>query len=279
MFVLGSDELIELVKTSGRLGQGNFAVAFVGLLKGRPVCTKAYKWSASAHKDMQKEAGMLQQLGGVPGIPRLLSTCLEPLAIVTSFDGHQTLWDKLLEQPVALTGFDVVDVLSQVVETVRGLHAHHVSHNDLKWDNIVLRQKKRRYIATVIDFGSACQIGKAPYRPCDERKFPHLAPEIAQGLVATFRSDVYSLGHIMEGVLSRVSMTTSSQNAIVDLVAAARQRRAEKRISLDTLAAKLSDISLERSEIHRLNFVNVAFGLVKELIKRVAHFIGNLLRY
>ncbi|XP_076031188.1 putative serine/threonine-protein kinase DDB_G0280461 [Oratosquilla oratoria] len=266
MFVIGSDELIGLVKTSERLGEGAFAVAFRGLLKGRPVCTKAYKERASAQRNMQKEAGMLRLLDGLPGVPRLFYVCPAPLALVTSFDGHDILGAKLLEEPVPMTALDAVDVLTQVAETLKRLHARHLSHNDLKWDNIVLRQEGRRYIATIIDFGAACPIGMAPYRSCDERRHPHLAPEFAQGLVATFRSDVYSLGHVMECVLSRVSMTSWVQNALVALVAAARRPQPEERIPLGTLAARLSDISQVLSETRPQAFVRVIFAFVKELI-------------
>ncbi|XP_076045849.1 putative serine/threonine-protein kinase DDB_G0280461 [Oratosquilla oratoria] len=228
MFVIDPDELIDLVKTSERLGEGTFAVAFGGLLKGRPVCTKAYKERASAQRNMQKEAGMLRLLEGLAGVPRLLYVCPAPLALVTSFDGHDILGAKLLEEPVPLTALDTVDVLLQVTETLKGLHARHVSHNDLKWDNIVLRQEGRRYIPTVIDFGAACPIGMAPYRSCDEKRHPHLAPEFARGLVATFRSDVYSMGHVIECVLSRVSMTSSVQNTLGALVTAARRPQPEE---------------------------------------------------
>ncbi|XP_076055172.1 spermatocyte protein spe-8-like [Oratosquilla oratoria] len=275
LLVMHSTTLLSLVEASKRLGEGTFAVAFVGLLKGRPVCTKAYKERASAQKKMQKEAGILQLLVGLSGVPRLLHVCPSPLAILTSFDGDYTLEAMLLQKPSLLTEIDVVDVLLQVVSNLRGIHARYVSHNDIKWDNIVLRQEKCRFVATVIDFGSACHIGQTPYRPCDEKSFPHLAPEIARGGVATFRSDVYSMGHVMERVLSHVSMTSTHKD-IAALVAAARRPQPEDRISLGALAAKLSSISQELSKRHR-GIGHIVFDLLREVGSRIWATIRSLI--
>ncbi|XP_076061628.1 putative LIM domain-containing serine/threonine-protein kinase DDB_G0287001 [Oratosquilla oratoria] len=270
--VIHSSDLLRLVETGERLGEGGFAVAFAGLLKGQPVCVKAYKERTHALKDMQREVRMLGLLGGLAGVPRLLRVCPAPLAIVTSFDGRHTLEEKLLEESVPLRDIDAVDVLSQVASTLRRLQARHLSHNDLKCDNIVLRQEGSRYVATVIDFGLACPIGIAPYAPSDKRRSPHLAPEIARGSFATFRSDVYSMGHVIERVLSRVSVTSSAVHLdLVALVAAARRPNPEDRIHMRTLVANLKYISHELSTSRLQRTVRFFF----KLLAKVRSVIGN----
>ncbi|XP_076030937.1 uncharacterized protein LOC143019127 [Oratosquilla oratoria] len=264
-----TSNILRLVQAGERLGEGAFAVAFAALLKGQPICVKAYKERACTLKDMKREVRMLGLLGGLARAPRLLCVCYAPLAIVMSFDGRDTLRGKLLQEPVPLRDIDAVDVLSQVASTLRSLHARHMFHNDIKWDNIVLRQEGCRYVVTIIDFGLAGPIGIAPFAPCDERRFPHLAPEIIRGLRETFRSDVYSLGHVIECVLSRVSVTSSAAHLdLVALVAAARRPNPEDRISMDALEARLSDISWELREVstsHLQRILQFFFGLLAQV--------------
>ncbi|XP_076049462.1 serine/threonine-protein kinase StkP-like [Oratosquilla oratoria] len=272
--VINSSDLVRLVQAGDRLGGGAFAVAFASLLNGQPVCIKAYKETACALRDMQQEARILALLAGLAGVPRLHYVCYTPLAIVTSFDGRDTLAGKLLQEP--LTDIDAVDVLSQVARTLRSLQARNLSHNDVKLDNIVLRQEGCRYVATIIDLGLACPFGIAPYPPCDQWRLPHLAPEIARGLGANFTSDVYSLGHAIELVLSRVTVTCSSVHLdLVALVAAAKRPNPHDRISMGSLEKSLSDIYWQLRELspsHLQRIVQVFF----RLLAQVRSVIGNV---
>ena len=101
-----------------------------------------------------------------------------------------------------------------IVKTAKALaHVHNMGflHNDLKSNNVVLDKKGGSY-EPVIDFGKCVPIrgARGPKVFLDERKkcytrdFPHIAPEIVQGIQGeSVASDIFGFAEIAETIFKK----------------------------------------------------------------------------
>ncbi|XP_076053636.1 serine/threonine-protein kinase mos-like [Oratosquilla oratoria] len=223
-----------------KLGEGRFGIAYAGEIDGRTVCFKVFK-GESVWKRMTKEADLLKKLAEVPGVPRALDYCSSPVTLITTYEGPTTLEAKVFETPVPLTRNQLLDIFLQVASTLEGLHKCGVAHNDLKGDNVVLRFEGDRYIATTIDLGNATHLGQRPYNSVNLKVSSHIAPELAQGLPASTKSDVYSLGSLMAWVTERVPDLKNDFD-LGFLIETAMQEDPQDRIAVWALAERLSNL-------------------------------------
>ncbi|XP_076065298.1 megakaryocyte-associated tyrosine-protein kinase-like [Oratosquilla oratoria] len=226
-------EDVEHLAKGKKLGEGTFAVVYLGHFHKRPVVLKVFK-SPSALQEMHREGKTLRRLAQVPGVPRAYFTCKAPVTLGMSFDGPSTL-SRALRKALLARG-QVLDVLLQVARTLQGIHECGVSHNDLQPKNVVLRIEGDRCTATTIDLGNATSFGKIPYPGLERDRFPHIAPELCQGHKPSSKSDVFSLGRLMACVVARVPELKADLEGLSE---AALQEDPEDRLSIQVLVEGL----------------------------------------
>ena len=150
--------------------------------------------------ELVTEAVLLARVSGIDGLPHLYGIVLDPPALVTSFDGPRTLFQVVMQRPRCVSDEVVVSAVLQVCCAVSALHKRRITHNDIKSDNVVVRQDSSGAITTcLIDLGNSSYIGQAIFPRGELRWEDHrfLAPELVAGDPSSAASDVFSLGYMM----------------------------------------------------------------------------------
>lgn len=93
----------------------------------------------------------------------------------------------------------MVDVMSRICEAVGFAHARGVVHRDLTPRNLMVGSFGQVY---VMDWGAATELGETTARIMGTPGW--IAPEVASGLPATPRSDVFGLGATLHALLAGV---------------------------------------------------------------------------
>ncbi|XP_076029556.1 ribosomal protein S6 kinase 2 beta-like [Oratosquilla oratoria] len=186
---------------------------------------------------MVKEAEALAALSGVPRVPTLFGVGRNPVTVITSCGGRSLY--KLIQRR-QLSKYEAVDIVYQVVESVRLIHQRGWTHNGLKEDNIVVTRNCDLWNATLIDFGSAVPIGKSVYSKnrTGHITFPHIAPELFKGRGTSSGSDVYSIGYLLASLIAQEDRNQD----ISSLIASTMTYKPEDRISVDDLVQRLRDV-------------------------------------
>lgn len=131
----------------------------------------------------------VMEIGRSKGVPYL----------VMELAAGETLRDRLDRSP--LSAADVVRVASQIAGALESIHSAGLIHRDVKPQNIIF--DSRTNVARLVDLGSAAllhgavgQVGTPAYA----------APELLSGepRPADVRTDLYSLGRVLEECLARV---------------------------------------------------------------------------
>ena len=149
-------------------------------------------------KDFQQEIRILRSCAH-PAIQKVLAAgdyhdC--PYYVMPFHDGNNLR--EYLDTVFRITEKEVLELFLQITDAVAYLHKHHILHNDLKPQNILIEPGGRIILS---DFGLSTRVN-----PLHRRKTVpdtiwgspvYLAPELAEGKSATFSSDVYSLGVIL----------------------------------------------------------------------------------
>lgn len=191
--------------------------------------------------EIVSEAVLLARVAGVAGVPRLHGVVLDPPALVTSFDGPRTLCQAMAQRrggPYEA----VLSAVAQVCLAVAGLHARGVAHNDIKTNNVVVREVPGgRLTACLIDLGNSELLGKAIFPPGSLRWEDHrfLAPELVAGEPGTAASDVFSLGHMMATLARCLNPHSEAGQLLGRLGALATARCPAHRPPLPELIASL----------------------------------------
>ncbi|XP_076062443.1 uncharacterized protein LOC143037775 [Oratosquilla oratoria] len=233
---LGPDATRELLKNGRRLGEGTFATAFLISGVDMKVCAKIFRNKASL-PSMVEEAEALTAMSGVPHIPTLFCVTENPVGLVTSFGGCSLM--KLVYQK-QLSGCQAVDIGLQIAESVQMIHQRGWTHNDIKYDNVVVMKNGFLLESTLIDFGNAARIGKVTCGTDSSAHitFPHIAPELFKGQSNSSKSDVYSIGHLLATIIPQ-----EEQNEEVSLlIARAKTYNVDHRLSIDVLVQVLRGI-------------------------------------
>ncbi|XP_076062442.1 uncharacterized protein LOC143037774 [Oratosquilla oratoria] len=233
---LHPDTAKELLKIGRRLGEGTYATAFLISGVDKKVCAKIFRDRASM-PSMVKEAEALTILSGVPHIPTLFCVIENPVGLVTSFGGCSLM--KLIYRK-QLSRCQAVDIGLQIAESVQMIHELGWTHNDIKYDNVVVKNNGFLLEATLIDFGNAARIGKVTCGTDSSAHitFPHIAPELFQGQSNSSKSDVYSIGYLLATIIPQ-----EDQNEEVSLlIARAMTYNVNDRLSIDVLVQLLRGI-------------------------------------
>ena len=199
---LGPGDVLGGYRLGPLLGEGGMGKVFraTAVVDGRQVALKVLRAELSADDDLRhrfrREARAAAEVRH-PNLVRVLD--------LGEADGRQYLAiefvdGETLERRIARTGGlspeDVLGLLSQIAPALDELHAHGLTHRDLKSSNILL---DREGTAFLTDFGLAKGRGyTALTRPSEVvGTLDYLAPEIVRGEAATPASDVYALGCVV----------------------------------------------------------------------------------
>ena len=195
------------------LGEGGLAKTYIAEdhhRPGHPKCVVKYLKPASnapgflptARRLFNKEAEILERLGKHDQIPRLLAYFeqKQEFYLVQEFIEGHTL-SKELPLGHRWSENKVIQMLTDVLQTLEFVHSYRVIHRDIKPSNLIRRQKDNRLV--LIDFGAVKQVRN----PNITTRVPLSQKTISigtQGYIPTeqvrgkprLNSDIYALGMI-----------------------------------------------------------------------------------
>jgi predicted Ser/Thr protein kinase len=186
-------------RIGGRLGEGGMAIVYLGhdLQSGRDVAIKTlrtqYAADAAFRARFARESRAATSLSH-PNIIDVHDVGEEngvPFLVMELVRG-QTL-KEIIAAEAPFHPQDVAELLEQVASALDYAHSRGYVHRDVKPGNILVDEHGR---ARVVDFGIAKGLGDSDLTDTGEGlgTVGYLAPEQAEGLMATPVSDVYSLG-------------------------------------------------------------------------------------
>lgn len=217
----------QITTKSVHLGSGSYGSCYLGVYRGMDVVVKELRvqqFQHESHEDAAErtvneliyEARILNKLGDHPGLPLLFGVCSKerPYRLIMQFHGEKegnslsissTLSKKTITDQATWTRI--------IVKTAEALaHVHNMGflHNDLKSNNVVLDKKGGSYEPVIIDFGKSVPISGArgPKVFSEEKRytrdFPHIAPEIVQGIQGqSVASDIFGFAKIAETIFKK----------------------------------------------------------------------------
>ncbi len=210
---------LQMVK---RLGGGQFGEVWEGLWNNTtPVAIKTLKPGTMNKEDFLKEAQIMKKLRH-PKLIQLYAVCTveEPMYIVTELmingallDYLQTPKGRLMKLP------ELIDMAAQVAAGMAYLEKQSYIHRDLAARNVLVGESN---ICKVADFGLARIIKDDIYESRVGAKFPikWTAPEAANYLAFTIKSDVWSFGILLTEIVTygRIPYAGYTNKQVLDMV-------------------------------------------------------------
>lgn len=196
---LALEERVEIagLELGQEIGHGAYSVVYRARRGSQPCAVKIARRS-SAPRWFRREAAALARVQH-PGVPKVLDVgeaSGRPYLVLELFEG-KTLGDRLGEGPLNLE--ETIDLAIELAEIAASVHARGLVHRDIKPRNIVLADDGS---VRLVDFGLVTQLhpilglasasGTRRYAAPEQLWFPHLADA---------RSDIYSLGRVVEACL------------------------------------------------------------------------------
>ncbi|BFZ22917.1 hypothetical protein BsWGS_25956 [Bradybaena similaris] len=238
------------------IGRGSYGCVYLGLLDG--VVEVAIKdfYESSSWDLVIHEARMLmflQDTGITPrfyGLRRRFDVSKQPseyCIIMEYFGDGRTLFNVMSDKMV-LAGDEWMDIVGQLVAGLRLIHRKNVLINDLKADNILIDLTGGRKIIRYIDVGMATyKQGLTFQLPQDQMsKYNFLAPEVREGARTTTRSDIYSLGYMLEQMCR---MADSTLGGLRKLVARCMEKNPARRPDIDDIVSQVHRFIASKASI------------------------------
>jgi serine/threonine protein kinase len=188
------------------LNRGGFGITFLArniYLPGEPLCViKQFAPTCTdpqlieiARSQFELEALSLSRLGSHAQIPCLLdyfqsgSNCY----LVEEYI-QGTVLSQLIAAKGSFTESEVEKFLDQMLRLLAYIHSHHLIHQDIKPQNIILCQTDLRFV--LVDFGAAKDIDPATQQPESNRAIgtPGFASPEQLASRPVYASDIYGLG-------------------------------------------------------------------------------------
>lgn len=191
------EEELQRMASAGRkyVGSGTFG----SCCKVRDPCTGEElvikTFAEDGLKTLMVEAALLKKLQGA-GVQRLVGACVKTRSLVSHFAG--TIARKYLKSTTSVP--DALSVFLQVAETLRRMHSQGFVHNDIKDDNVCVREGSTGHVVTVIDLGMARPVGfwKLYTKKHYPSNYPWVAPEhFLHTHPCSEASDAYMLGYMI----------------------------------------------------------------------------------
>ena len=224
---------------SHSLGEGSYGSCCKGVdpHAGKEVVVKTFL--KDALRSLVTEAKCLQRLQG-HGMQRMVGVCVETRQLVTRFAG-QTAADYF-HSGACFT--HALSVILQVARAVRSVNEAGYTHNDIKNNNVCVKQSTSGPKATLIDLGLAKRVGTRGFYKTHEditakqRQFPWIAPELLRDShPCSAASDVFSVAWFILRVPGWQDRPVASPAMWLfkEWVRKARRPLPEQRPSLDEL--------------------------------------------
>jgi serine/threonine protein kinase len=178
------------------IDEGGWGVVYKGVHESlnHPVAIKMLKHAMAMDRDFttkfENEAHVIARLNH-PNIVRVydIEYLYRTIFIVMEYLAGQSLKDMLKNKP-GLQFPHAMNSLIQVAEGLEYAHQEGIIHQDIKPDNVFVRESDR---IKIVDFGLACPTGGGD--DLDLAGTPYyMAPEQIEGDAVDERTDIYSLG-------------------------------------------------------------------------------------
>ncbi|EME31171.1 protein kinase / protein phosphatase 2C [Galdieria sulphuraria] len=200
------------------LAQGSSATVFLGSLDGQEVAIRKPRIrSLESLRRFEWEVSVRRQLCH-PRVLPLVAACNEApnYCTVSPYMQRGTLFEFIHEQNVWLALTEKLQIIIQLVEAVVYLHSKNLVHRDIKSENVLLDTNLNVFIS---DLDLLMEERKndvellslaSEYRPSAGRlkhqvgTLIYLAPEILENKRHSSACDVYSLGVVMNEILTGV---------------------------------------------------------------------------
>lgn len=175
-----------------------------------PLCIKVFTVTpqSSALKVAMKEARALAELAEVRGFPRLVVLAHDPVSIVMT--RHERTLLQVLQSHPRPSKMTVAVTMRELCTVLEYMHDAGFAHNDIKPQNISVKERDLHTTITLLDVGHVCHLGESAYNPRSKhetsiereyfrrKSFKWLAPEVySQCQPVTPRGDIYSLGFML----------------------------------------------------------------------------------
>ncbi len=205
-------------KVEKQIGKGgtSFVYKLYDQKLGRDVCLKKGVAQGSYTKQhikslFSKEANILQLLQG-QDCPQFFEFSETDMELYMEYCEGRSLeefyehWEKSNQFPDQA---GVLKVFLPLVRAVKHCHSKQVIVLDIKPKNIIVgRRKESQEIGiSLLDFGSAYLSTKKIEETAPTYSYGYAAPEIIDGKIPTYASDIYSLGAILYLLLSHQNPT------------------------------------------------------------------------
>ncbi|XP_050719973.1 serine/threonine-protein kinase PkaB-like isoform X16 [Eriocheir sinensis] len=182
------------------LGRGASCTVYLVEVGGALCCLKVAREQRLAAM-FRREFDILLDLDGAAGAPKALGTSFGFPAMLTTFRGQNTFCDL---HNLAPRDGDKLAAFVALARDVRQLHARGYAHNDIKPDNVVVRQgADGRLQVSLIDYGLAKTFGTGlRIARTHTHRTPWMAPELRRGAPCSPPVDVFSLGYVLRRILA-----------------------------------------------------------------------------
>ena len=205
----------EIVKSIGEGGMANVYLAEDTILN-RKVAIKVLRGDLSGDEKFirrfEREALSVSNLSH-PNIVEVYDVGVEEgnHYIVMEYIEGKTL-KQLIQKRGALTLTEVIDIMSQLTDGIAHAHEAYIIHRDIKPQNVIIMANG---LVKITDFGIAMAINATQLTQTNSvmGSVHYLPPEQAGGKGSTVKSDIYSLGILMYGLLTG-SVPFKGDNAV-----------------------------------------------------------------
>ena len=194
----------EIIKTIGEGGMANVYLANDTILD-RKVAIKVLRGDLSNDEKFirrfKREALSVSNLSH-PNIVEVYDVGEEDgnYYIVMEYIEGKTL-KQLLQKRGALTLNEVIDIMTQLTDGLAHAHEAYIIHRDIKPQNIMIEDNG---LVKITDFGIAMALNSTQLTQTNSvmGSVHYLPPEQANGKGSTVKSDIYSLGILMDELLT-----------------------------------------------------------------------------
>ncbi|MPC46768.1 putative L-type lectin-domain containing receptor kinase V.2 [Portunus trituberculatus] len=200
-------------------------------------------------RSLVTETRCLQRLQG-HGMQRLVGVCVETRQLVTRFAGQTA--EDYFHSGTCFT--QALSVILQVARAVRSVNEAGYTHNDIKDNNVCVKECPNGPKATIIDLGLAKRVGSRGFYKTDndiaqqQRKYPWIAPELMRDShPCSAASDVYSVAWFILHVpaLRDRPVASPAMWLFMEWMMKARRPLPEQRPSLDALIPIIRQLQTE----------------------------------
>lgn len=194
------------ISLGDKIGSGAFGLVRRGMIdaKGQAVAVKLED-ATQKRPLLPREAVLMQELQGGPGIPQVYGTGTLPThhyLVLQLLD--KSLFDRLRDCGGRLSLPTVIKCAEQILASFQFLHQSSIIHRDIKPENFLFSAHPDSHRLHVIDFGLSRKVTQGllfkPYNSGIHQvvgTMPFVSVNIHLGSTASFRDDLESIAYLL----------------------------------------------------------------------------------